>query len=241
MSAQARISVITVVRNGADSLEETILSVLESKSAADIDYIVIDGSSTDGTVDIIRKYADRIAYWVSEPDKGIYDAMNKGWAAAVDDSFILYLGAGDRLISLPKDMEHYCRNDVVCGQVFMGDGKLFIPKLGSQLKLYNSLHHQALLVNKGCYPKAPFNTAYSIYADFDFNQRLMISGARFTYCPQLVSYAHPGGVSDQQRFAESLKVIWSNFGVWWVLLALWGYAAIRVFPLLNRLRPFQKV
>src|SRR4051812_41105410 len=75
------ISVITVVYNGAATLERTIKSVLK-QTYKNIQYIIIDGRSNDGTIDIIKKYEKYISYWVSEPDKGIYDAMNKGVAAA---------------------------------------------------------------------------------------------------------------------------------------------------------------
>lgn len=74
MSGEVKISVVTVVKDDACHLEETILSVIEKKARAALDYIVIDGGSTDGTTDIIRKYADQISYWVSEKDNGIYDA-----------------------------------------------------------------------------------------------------------------------------------------------------------------------
>lgn len=241
MSGDARISVITVVRNGARHLEETIQSVIDKKTKFKLDYLIIDGGSTDGTVDIIKSYARQITFWVSELDSGIYDAMNRGWVAAADGSFILFLGAGDRLISLPDNMDYYGCNDVLYGNVLIGENKVFTARAGYHLKLYNSLHHQALLVNKACHPGAPFNTSYRLYADFDFNQRLMKSGARFVYSPQFIAYAHPGGLSDQQDFSESLRIIMNNYGILWMLLALGGSIAMKVFPLLKKLRPFQEV
>ncbi len=75
------ITIITVSYNAIKTIEDTILSVL-SQTYPNIEYIIIDGGSTDGTLDIIKKYQDRISYWVSEADKGIYDAMNKGWHIA---------------------------------------------------------------------------------------------------------------------------------------------------------------
>lgn len=76
------ISVITVSYNAVSTIEDTILSVI-NQTYPNIEYIIIDGGSADGTVDIIEKYVDRISYWVSEPDKGIYDAMNKGLKVAM--------------------------------------------------------------------------------------------------------------------------------------------------------------
>jgi glycosyltransferase involved in cell wall biosynthesis len=241
MSGKGRISIITVVKNGVSHLEETILSVIEKKTDAEIDYLVIDGCSTDGTKEIIRKYADHVSYWISEPDKGIYDAMNKGWAAALDDSFILFLGAGDRIISLPDTMSCYNQNDVVYGVVRMGEKIVFKSRAGFHLKLYNSLHHQALLVNKALHPAPPFDQSYRVYADFDFNQQLMKSGANFIYSPQFSAYAHPGGLSDIRFFPETLRIIRKNYGYPWVLLALGGAAAMKAFPRLKRLRPFKEI
>jgi glycosyltransferase involved in cell wall biosynthesis len=240
MRGMGKISVITVVKNDASHLEETILSVIEKKSTAEIDYLVIDGGSTDGTVDVIRKYTDQISYWVSEPDNGIYDAMNKGWAAAADDSFILFLGAGDRVISLP-DIMCYLQNDVVYGSVRMGEKKIFKARADFHLKLYNSLHHQALLVNKALNPVPPFNCCYRVYADFDFNQRLKKSGANFIYSPDFIGYARPGGVSDRHCFSESLSIVYVNFGFLWAALAISGYYAMKIFPFLKRLRPFHTI
>jgi glycosyltransferase involved in cell wall biosynthesis len=241
MSGMGRISVITVVKNGASHLEETILSVIEKKATAEIDYLVIDGGSTDGSTDIIRKYADQISYWVSEQDNGIYDAMNKGWAVAADDSFILFLGAGDRIISLPDTIHCYHQHDVVYGSVRMGEKALFKARSDFHLKLYNSLHHQALLVNKALHPVPPFNCRYRVYADFDFNQRLKKSRANFVYSPEFIGYARPGGVSDQHCFSESMSIISNNFGLLWEALAISGYYAMKIFPFLKRLGPFHTI
>ena len=88
-----KISVITVVRNDVAHIEHTMLSVL-GQTYSNVEYIVIDGGSTDGTVDIIKKYADRLAYWVSEPDGGIYPAMNKGLLHATGE-WVNFMNSGD--------------------------------------------------------------------------------------------------------------------------------------------------
>ena len=88
-----KFSIITVTYNSVNSIEKSIRSVL-AQSYPDREYIIIDGGSKDGTVDIIRHYSDRINYWVSEPDKGIYDAMNKGIKIATGD-YLIFMNADD--------------------------------------------------------------------------------------------------------------------------------------------------
>src|ERR1700761_7114863 len=93
MSAQPILSVITIVYNNVNDIERTMLSVL-NQTYGHIEYIVIDGKSNDGTLEIIKRYENRIAKLISEKDEGIYDAMNKGIAAATGD-YVIFMNSGD--------------------------------------------------------------------------------------------------------------------------------------------------
>ena len=101
------ISVITVCYNVASTIEKTMLSVL-NQTYKNLEYIIIDGNSTDGTVDIIKKYAERLTFWISEPDKGIYDAMNKGIVKATG-KFLIFMNAGGEFPVEPG--RFYCTDD----------------------------------------------------------------------------------------------------------------------------------
>jgi len=90
-----KLTVITVVYNNVRDIERTLLSVI-NQTYPNVEYIVVDGGSTDGTTAVIQRYADRISRWVSEPDKGIYDAMNKGLAMATGD-YVLFMNSGDEI------------------------------------------------------------------------------------------------------------------------------------------------
>lgn len=234
------ITIITVVYNDAGNLEETIQSV-KKLNYLNLEYVLIDGGSNDGTLDIIEKNKDILSYWISEKDSGIYHAMNKGWAIAKENSYILFLGAGDRIISLPDNMIKYKFNDVIYGNVLIGDKMVFKSKAGFHLKIYNSLHHQALLINKALSPAVPFNLAYPIYADFDFNQRLLKKGVNFVYSKSFMSFALPGGISHKLDFKESLTIIRKNYGLFWSSVAKACYLGTKAFPVLKRLRPFSEI
>ncbi len=220
-----KITIITVVFNAVNLIESTILSVIDQHNN-NIEYIIIDGGSTDGTLDVVRKYDKAITYWISEPDKGIYDAMNKGWAASPDDSSILYLGAGDKLLQLPTYIDN---NKVVYGNVRIGDSEKYYPSThGWRLKLGNTLHHQALLVPKKIHPLPPFDLTYKIYADFDFNQRLYKLGSQFIFDNSLIAYAAPDGVSANLNLREMVKVVMKNFGIFYALACM-AYSMFYIF------------
>lgn len=218
------VTVVTVVYNGAAHLAETIESVLGC-GYPHLEYVIIDGGSTDGTVDVIRRYADRLAHFVSEPDRGIYDAMNKGWRAARPEGYLLYIGAGDRIVSLPADLDARRPDEVVYGRVEVGR-RPFRPEAGFGLRCHNTLHHQALLVPKALHPEPPFDTRFRVYADFDFNQRLLKKGARFVYSEAFRGYALPGGLSARKAHRETLAIVAKNFGLPWAAVAF-GYLVLR--------------
>jgi len=201
-----KITLITVTYNAADHLRATFESVKAIKNDS-IRYIVIDGCSTDGTVDLIKNYFGVVDTWLSEKDRGIYDAMNKGWLLADDDSWILFLGAGDTIQSLPEG-DGYHRSDVIYGEVLLEKNVRFKSTVDLRLCLGNTLHHQALLVPKSVH----LDTRFPTYADFDFNQRLYRSGVNFLFDQRLQSTVLPGGVSSTLNVAEMSEVCKKNFG-----------------------------
>lgn len=204
------ITVITVCFNAKKDLRDTIENVLNLEYK-NLDYIVIDGGSTDGTVELLESYGDKIKLWKSEKDKGIYDAMNKGWALADESSHIIFLGAGDKLIKLPNEpLESSC---VYYGDVLIGVDRKFISKSDWRINLGNTLHHQALLVPKCLYPNNPFSLEYNIYSDFDFNLRLYnTKGVKFVRCEKLLGFAKPDGVSAQLNINEMSAVVKNRNG-----------------------------
>lgn len=215
------ITVITVVYNGTDYIEQTLSNVIH-QDYDNIEYIVIDGASEDGTIDLLREFDDRIDYWVSEPDAGLYDAMNKGWRIASPGSAILFLGAGDKIINLPADCSVLSDHKVIYGQVKLGSSRIFKSRINWGIKFANTLHHQALLIPKALHSEPPFDTRYQIYADYDFNLRILNNQAEFKYDPDFLTYALPGGTSAVYSF-EACKIAQKNGGIFFGLLAYLFY------------------
>ena len=211
----ARISVVTVCYNAANAIEETIKNVLSFQN--NVDYIIIDGKSTDGTVEIIRKYERQLKFWVSEPDKGIYDAMNKGWEKVDVNSFVLFMGAGDKILSLPPASE-LDPAYIYYGDATPGNDKIFVGKQDVRLKFGNTLHHQSLLIPKSLNVAPPFNTSYKVYADFDFNQRLLKRNIKYIKLNDLRSYFSPDGFSQHHKTFEWFFIIKSNFGLFYAMV-----------------------
>lgn len=217
------LTVATVVYNGAGYIEDTIKSVL-AIAYDNVEFIIVDGGSRDGTLDVLRQYEDRLDYWVSARDEGIYDAMNKAWLLASPESTVLFLGCGDRILSLPKKFD---AEAIFYGSVNVGD-RLFRSTLRYGLRLGNTLHHQALLVPRKMHPVAPFDVRFKVYADFDFNQRLYRSGCEFRYADDFRAYALPGGISERLDVAQMAAVTRKNFGLFSACLT-WLYCSYQRF------------
>lgn len=204
-----KVSIITVCFNSAKTIRDTIESVL-SQNYPDIEYIVIDGGSSDETLAIVKEYADRIAVIASEKDRGIYDAMNKGLARASGD-IVGMLNSDDVYINehavseLMKTM-HDSKADSVFADLVIVDP----IDLGKVLRYYDSSHftpnkfrfgwmpaHPTFLVKKSLYEKVgPYSLDYKISADYEMLIRLLwIEKATYAYLPKPVVRMRHGGAS----------------------------------------------
>ena len=206
-----KISIITVSYNAAKTIEQTILSVI-NQTYNNIEYIIIDGGSTDGTVEILKKYEDKIAYWVSELDNGIYDAMNKGIDIA-NGEIVGIINADDwyeknaieiSVNSLLKDEEL----DGICGDIFiyMECSKCTLVKRicsSTSLNLLKNgmtIMHPTVFLKKSFYDKyGKFDTKFRIAADYDLMLRASLKGANIKYIPMIISHFRLGGTSGNMR------------------------------------------
>lgn len=195
------ITVVTVVYNGGQNLEETILSVICQKYE-NIEYIIIDGGSIDETVEIIKKYEDQIDYWISEKDHGLYDAMNKGLSLASGE-WINFMNCGDSFYdneTIGKIFSCHLPEGVIYGDVmfsFDGSNAVYVEAK----KLYHfwkgmQFVHQASFVSSKLMRKFPFDTSYRLIADYNSLYQIYLSKAAFTYINVAICNFQAGGLSD---------------------------------------------
>lgn len=214
-----KISVVTVCYNAVQTLEKTMLSVL-NQTYPDVEYIIIDGGSTDGTVDIIKKYADRLAYWVSEPDKGIYDAMNKGTLKASGD-WIIYINADDILLSVPIDILESAHVNsffsAVCGKVRTENG-IIKPYFNWTIYTHNTLPHQGIFYNQRLRTEL-YDLNYKIFADYVYNINLY-KARQHVYCiNRIIAFHSLDGISNDKKYVKELFDIIHKNGIWAYILS----------------------
>ena len=220
-AATPLVSVITVVRNGMPLVERTIDAIL-SQTYSNVEYIVVDGASTDGTVELLRRRDDEIDYWLSEPDAGLYDAMNKGIALVSDpSSYVLFANSDDRLYE-PETIEKMITAgkgaDFIYGKQVLTDGET-AAVLGSEIDLSGlarrNISHAATLVRRGVFDTVgKFDLRYKLVADYDFFVRCFQSPVESRFVDQVVSEVSMFGLSETQfrvLLRERLDVIAARF------------------------------
>ncbi len=225
-----KISLITVTYNCEDTLEDTLKSVKEQK-CAELEYIVIDGGSTDKTVDIIKKYDDIISFWSSSPDEGIYDAMNRGLKKATGD-YVGFLHADDMFFSVNTLKEIMSALREQSADVLYGD-LVYVNSVHTDkvIRKWRSCEFYPELLGKGWMPPHPtmyikhdiilktgyFNTSYKIAADYDYILRLFSQNSvNFLYLPLVIVKMRMGGASNKSisniilKSKEDIRALRSN-------------------------------
>lgn len=197
-------SIITVNFNNRDGLQRTIESV-KNQTFKDYEHIVIDGGSTDGSVDIIKKYQQYISYWVSEPDHGIYNAMNKGIAKAHGD-YLNFMNAGDSFYDndVLKNTLPYLNADIVHGKLYFynqQERSVYLKNSPNMLHFYdNTLNHQASFISRKLFADSSYDENYKIVSDWKFFiEKLVFQNCSFVSMPIKVGLFENGGISETER------------------------------------------
>lgn len=209
-----RISIITINYNNFEGLKKTVESVI-NQTYGNIEYIVIDGSSTDGSAEYIKQMSPYFHYWVSEPDNGIYGAMNKGIAKATGD-YVLFLNSGDAFFESDtlKKVNSYLRHrqniDVLHGKAIFNDvEQTFSQEVGTNIfsvssLLVNALAHQSTYYKVDSFKKVGlYDESYRVLGDHEWNTRaLMKCNLLFHKLDYHCSICTYGGVSENLSLRE---------------------------------------
>lgn len=230
MSNNCVISIITVTYNVENVLQRT-LSSIQSQSAFDgIEHIIVDGNSTDGTLSIIENNTDKISQWISEPDKGLYDAMNKGIEMATGD-YLWFINAGDELYdsTTAQKLIHYIQTNETQPDVLYGDTKEYTQdgeELGlRRLKVPENLNwesfkqgmlvcHQSILVKRAIAPK--YDLTYKISADVDWVINALKASSCIVNVHLVLSKFEKGGLSRKhlkRALKERFTIMHKHYGL----------------------------
>jgi glycosyltransferase involved in cell wall biosynthesis len=221
------ISIITVCFNSHNLIGKTVQSVI-SQNYPSIEYILIDGGSTDGTLDVLEKYREHIAVLISEKDDGIYDAMNKGLSHATGD-LVYFLNSGDFFYNstVLKDIEQLSRNREECG-IFIGDTFFYASDTTERILGYRKdeidyigrvVNHQGIFARRSVFERiGGFDTTYKIYADFDWLLRAILQytiKVHYTSIP--IAYYLKGGISDikWKKYVSERREILQRYATRW--------------------------
>lgn len=202
-----KISIITINFNNKKGLEATIASVI-SQTYKDIQYIVIDGASTDGSFDILKHNTKNIDFWISEKDSGIYNAMNKGIDKAIGD-YLLFLNSGDCLHSkytISDCIQYLTTNeDLIIGQVkFIPSGRIGWDDIKSPLTMKDfyvggPIPHQACFIKHKLFDNLRYDEGFKIVSDWKFFMQVVVfKGCSYKIIKNIISDFEEGGISSDR-------------------------------------------
>ncbi|WP_353121511.1 glycosyltransferase [Dysgonomonas capnocytophagoides] len=218
-----KLSIITINYNNSEGLERTINSII-NQSFSDFEYLVIDGGSTDGSVDVISKYSDKISYWISEPDSGVYNAMNKGIKRSLGE-YVLFINSGDLLHNndvLTEVFKRNIDNDLIYGDLcrtFPDGHSDFVQMpdfVGCDQLMEATLTHPTTFIRRSLFEKyGLYREDLKIVSDWAFFLKIIVfSNVSRTHLPIVISIFDMGGMSSSQANlvqAERQKVISESF------------------------------
>jgi glycosyltransferase involved in cell wall biosynthesis len=205
------ISIVTVVYNGSKDIEETILSVI-NQDYKNIQYIIIDGGSTDTTINIINRYIDNIDVLITEPDLGIYDAMNKSISYCKGE-WLNFMNVGDIFYSNTIISDIFTKSNNLKKDIIYGNHQVYYPnsivtKYPSKLKYLwkgMTIQHQSIFINQLIYKNNTFNTYYKFAADFDLFLKCKKNGYNFIYLDKIISIVSANGFSELNSYSTYLE------------------------------------
>ena len=212
-------SIITVNYNNREGLRRTIESVIY-QTCRDFEFIVIDGGSTDGSADVLKEYNNQITYWVSEPDKGIYNAMNKGIAKATGD-YLNFMNSGDCFYD-EKVLEHLSVKelsaDIIVGRDYhfnessqQGFATILPARLSMLTFIHHTLPHQSTFFKRELFDNSPYDESLKLVADVKFYiQKICVEQCSVQLIDTIICRREPDGISvaqNERRIQEHRQVI----------------------------------
>jgi|SRR5665213_20047 len=237
-----RVSIITTTYNAAKWLRESSASVL-AQNYHKIEYIIVDGGSSDATVEILNSYSAKIAHVVCEPDEGIYDAMNKGIKLASGE-WLYFLGADDMFANddiletiFALDLEHYA---MVIGDVMRSEsGKRYVSHYDWRLVFKNTMHHQGTFYRRTLFDRFLYDRKSKISGDYELNLKAFLENCKAKRVHQIIARCGDVGVSKQTLFVGYLEEMrLRRKYILWPISALLDLATVGRFALKRTLWPF---
>lgn len=199
------VTVITVVFNDCRSIEKTLINVT-NQTYPNLEYIIVDGGSKDGTLEIIKKYTSKTSKYISEPDNGIYDAMNKGVAMAMGE-WVIFMNSGDWFYELTTVEDVFSNFDTTDAEIIYGNtlkrsvdkSRIDIPSKPSTF-WRNLVVHQSIFSRRTLNLKYPFDLQFKVAADFDFIFKIFYFKHKAVYIDTIISSFDMTGFSKDNRY-----------------------------------------